>query len=561
MRRNTADLCRKPFDLLVIGGGITGALAAWDAAMRGLSVALIERADFGGATSSASGKIIHGGLRYLQHGELRRLRESLFERSVWLKIAPHMLQPVPFLVPTYPGVMRSRTALTAGMIVYSLTGLGIRQPADQSIRIPRFRVLSRCEANDLEPGLTACGATGAVLYHEYVMHSPERLTLSVVMSAVREGATAANYVEAEQFLVNGRRVEGVRARDLLTGEQFDIRASMVINATGPCTDAVLTRLHGLADVPQVAYAKGAHLITKKLTDHAVAVSSRQKYADALFSRGSRHLFIIPWRGLSLVGTSNVPYSGSPDDVAVTAQDVECLISDINEAYPAASLSPDDVLYAYAGLYRVPNRRPTEDAVLIERSPQIIDHAQRDGLSGLVSAVAVKYTTARRVAARAVDIVCRRLGMHAGPSRTHITPLVGGDVEHLHSLTAVAARTAPPDISAHQIRRIAHLYGTECIHLLKLLTSNPSLVRTVSTVGPVTAAEVVRAVREEMAVKLGDVIFRRTGIGTVGHPGDASLTECAELMAQELGWSQRRIEAEISEVRLRLQVPGTSRVSI
>jgi len=561
MHRDTADLCRHRFDLLVIGGGITGALAAWDAAMRGLSVGLIERGDFGGATSSASGKIIHGGLRYLQHGEVRRVRESLFERSVWLKIAPHMLQPVPFLVPTYRDVKRGRALLGAGMAVYSLLGLGLAQPSDGSIRIPKFRMLSKREAAKLEPGLESCGATGAVLYHEYVMLNPERLTLSVVMSAVREGAVAANYVEAERFLVSGGRVEGVQARDLLTGAEFDIRARMVLNAAGPWADVLLGRLNGLVDVPRVAYAKGAHLVTRKLTDHAVAVSSRQRYADALVSRGSRHLFIIPWRGLSLVGTSNVPYEGGPSDVAVTARDVECLISDINEAYPAASLGADDVLYAYAGLYRIPDGRPSEDAVLIERSPQILDHANRDGLEGLVSAIAVKYTTARRVAARAVDLVCRRLDVGAGPARTHSTPVVGGDVERLDELAEDAARTAPPGVGTEQVEHLIHWYGTECLRVLERMAREPGLARMVSSVGPVAAAEVVHAVREEMAVKLTDVIFRRTGIGTVGHPGDACLHECARVMADELGWSQPKMEAEIREVEMRLEVPGVGRIRV
>lgn len=561
MQRNTADLCSHRFDVLVIGGGITGALAAWDAALRGLSVALIERADFGGATSSASGKIIHGGLRYLQHGELRRVRESLSERSVWLRIAPHMLEPVPFVVPTYRGVKRGRAVLGAGMAVYSLLGVGLAQPSDEAIRIPRFRMLSMREAVALEPGLESCGASGAVLYHEYVMRNPERLTLSVVMSAVREGAVAANYVEAEQFLVSGRRVEGVQARDLLTGGEFNIRASMVLNAAGPWADVVLGKLKGLVDVPRVTYAKGAHLITERLTDHAVAVASRQRYADALVSRGSRHLFIIPWRGLSLVGTSNVPYDGSPGDAAVTARDVECLISEINEAYPAASLDVDDVLYAYAGLYRIPNGRPSEDAVLIERSPQILDHARRDGLDGLVTAIAVKYTTARRVAARAVDLICLRLGVDAGATRTHSTPLVGGDVERLEGLIHDILGTAPPCFTRDQAEHLAHWYGGECARVLGHMRQNPALARTVSTAGPVTAAEVLHAVREEMAVKLADVIFRRTGIGTVGHPGDECLRECAVIMAGELGWSQRKAEAEMREVQMRLEAPGKSRVRI
>jgi glycerol-3-phosphate dehydrogenase len=564
MHRQIQTLCEHEYDILIIGGGITGAVAAWDAAMRGLSVALIEKSDFGGATSAASGKIIHGGLRYLQHAELHRVRESLYERHIWSRAAPHMLQPTPFLVPTYRNPMRGPTVLHIGMMLYELLGWGCNtnqkstiEPRDLlRLNIPRHRMLSRREAIELEPGLESESLTGAALYYELVMRNPERLTLSVVTAAANAGAVVANYVDALQFLLKENRVVGVKACDTLSGTEFEIRAKLVLNAAGPWVDAVLSRLNGLVRVPQVNFAKGVHLITKQITTYAVALPSRQRYADAILSRGSRHLFIIPWRGCSLVGTSNVPHRGGPGDACVTAEDVEGLIRDINDAFPAAKLSVEDVLYAYSGVYRIPNGQPNQDAVLIERKPQLLDHGRRDGIEGLISAVAVKYTTARRLAVRAVDLACRKLNIPPPPTKTNTTPVCGGDIEDLAALineaTAQARRLGLPEKTGPHL---VHSYGSKYKRLLRYVESDPSLAKPLGEHSASIAAEVAYAVREEMAQKLLDVVLRRTGLGTAGNPGETCLRECARIMAQELGWSTAKTEAELEETQAKLRVPG------
>ncbi|MGC8833645.1 MAG: glycerol-3-phosphate dehydrogenase/oxidase [Armatimonadota bacterium] len=556
MRRDLQSLCEREHDILIIGGGITGAVAAWDAAMRGLSTALIEKADFGGATSAASGKIIHGGLRYLQHAELRRVRESLSERHIWSRAAPHMLQPTPFIVPTYRNPMRGPTVLRAGMTLYELLGWNCNSGVDPALNIPRHRMLSRREAVKLEPGLDSESLTGAALYYELVMRNPERLTLSVVAAAANAGAVVANYVDAVQFILKENRVVGVKACDTLSGAEFEIRAKLVLNAAGPWVDAVLSRLNGLVRVPQVKFAKGVHLITKQITNHAVALPSRQRYADALLSRGSRHLFIIPWRGCSLVGTSNVPHRGGPGDACVTAEDVEGLIRDINDAFPAAKLSTEDVLYAYSGVYRLQNGQTNRDAVFIERKPQLLDHSRRDGIEGLISAVAVKYTTARRLAMRAVDLACRKLNIALPPTKTNSTPVFGGDIEDLENLVEEANAQArclglPEKIGLH----LVYSYGSRYRRLLSYVESDSSLAKPLGEHSASIAAEVVYAVREEMAQKLSDVVLRRTGLGTTGNPGESCLRECACIMAQELGWSTVRTEAELEETRTKLAVPG------
>ena len=560
----------------MIGGGITGAFAAWDAALRGLSVALIERSDFGCATSAASSKVIHGGIRHLQKGELHRVRESIRERAVFQRIAPHLVHPVPFLIPTYGHGMRGKEVLAAGMAVYELLGLGQnRGVRDPEKRIPRHRVLSRGEVMALEPSLPTSGLTGGVRYHECHMHSSERTTLAVILAAVEAGAVVANYVEATGFLRDGERVIGVRARDALAGDalagdalaadamagdalaaegghpvvELELRARMVANMTGPWALHLIDRLDRRPE-RRFGLSKGVHIVTRPLTrSGAVALATRHR-SEALLSRGGRHFFIIPWRGRSLIGTTNVPFSGDPADVGVTEKDIADFLAEINAAYPAASLRRDDVSFFFGGLYPLVDKEVRAEVYQGAGQYEIHDHA-RDGVEGLITVIGAKYTTARNLARQAIDRVFRQLGQTPPGAQTATTPVHGGRIERFDDFLAEAVRadSSPgPGLGPDVIRELVLCYGSEYAAVLKQVEEDSGAGRRVAKERPIISAMIRHAVQHEMALRLTDVVFRRTGLGTIGDPGEDGLRACAAIMTDELGWDEGRVERELAAAR-------------
>ncbi|HEY8536510.1 MAG TPA: FAD-dependent oxidoreductase, partial [Vicinamibacterales bacterium] len=352
MRRDLRALTRTEFDVLIVGGGITGACLAHDAALRGLSVALVEKGDFGGATSSASSKLLHSGIRYLQTLQFHKVRESAVERIRFQRIAPHLVRWVPFLVPTYRDLRKGRLLLGAGMAVYDLICAGHDRELPDGRRPPRRRVLEPdAIARELPALAGAPGLTGGHLFHELHMNSSERMTLAFIRTAAREGAAVANYAAVEEFLVDGSRVRGAVVRDELTGERLHVRAHVTVNAAGPWIPALNARLPvGRLPRPITHYSKGAHIVTRQLTPgFAVALPSSRRGA-AIVNRGGRHIFVIPWRGYSLIGTSDSPFDQDLDTVAPGEDDIEGLLRDVAAAMPGAGLEWRDVRHAFAGLY-------------------------------------------------------------------------------------------------------------------------------------------------------------------------------------------------------------------
>ena len=548
MKRDLSKFTKTSYDLLIIGGGITGACAAWDASLRGLSVALVDRGDFGAATSAASGKMIHGGLRYMQYGAVHRVRESLHERMIFLRIAPQFVHPIPFLIPTYGHLLKGKEILTLGMMLYDLLAFDKKDSGRAEKTIPRHRVLSRNEVLELIPDLVRAGLTGGVLYYDCQMHSPERLTLSFLLAANEAGADLANYVEVNDFRKDKNRITGVKAIDIHTGDKFDIQARVVLNASGPWGQSLLSPLKTALPRARVHLSKGIHIITRALTKNcALALATKHRHAGALVQRGGRHFFIIPWRNHSLIGTTNVPFEGSPDDKMVSEEDILGLLQEVNAAYPAAALTRDDVVYFYGGLYPDDIKKSFEDGYQGARKDQIFDHGI-DGIEGLISAFSVKYTTARKLAQRTIDLVFRKLGYKPPECLTEKTPIYGGKIECFNDFLHQEIEKNASELNKEIIRQLVYNYGTAYTKLLSHIDKTPDSCETVDANSPIVKAQVIHAVREEMAQKLTDVVFRRTGLGTVGDPGETSLQLCASTMADELGWDTQRTERELTEVR-------------
>jgi glycerol-3-phosphate dehydrogenase len=547
MKRNLKELSNNIFDLLIIGGGISGVSACWDATLRGLSTALIDKGDFGEATSSASTKIIHGGIRYLQQGSVFMLRESLRDRRTFMQIAPHMVYRLPFLIPTYGHAIKGKEVLSLAMAIYDLVGFDRNKALDPILSIPGFKILSKERILELEPRIPPANLTGGIHYYECHMYNSERMTLSFVLSAAKIGAVVANYVETVDFLTEGDRVIGIKAKDNLSGEVFDIRAKLILNITGPWAFNVLKLLPNYQPKHTMRFAKGIHVVTQKLTNnHALALTSKQKRVS-LLDRGGRHIFFIPWREHTLIGTANIPYSAPPDSLIIDRQDICDFIEEINQALPCAELSFDDIIHAFAGLYPLIDISIEKGIYQYSAKNKILDHKKKDGIEGLISVIGAKYTTAISLSKRLIDLCFKKLAKKPATCLTDVTPLQGGEIHRLKDFLNQAGKTKSAVFEKDTLHDLLRNYGSEYNKILKYIEKNPELGIKVSDCRPTIKAEIVHAVREEMAQKLGDVVFRRTGLGTLGNPGDKCISLCAEIMAEELGWDQKKTKREISEV--------------
>lgn len=549
MKRDLSRLSGIDHDLLIVGGGIHGACAAREAALRGLSVALVEQEDFGHATSANSQKIVHGGLRYLQSMDLPRMRESVEERRTLLRIAPHLVHPLPCLMPTYGHGRRGPAAMSAAFLINDLVTCDRNDGlVDPGRRIPRCQVVSRDRCLRLAPGIPAEGLTGGALWQDGQMYDAERLTLSFVLSAAEHGADVANYVRATGFVREGSRVAGVTAEDVLTGQPFAIRARLVINASGPWVNRVLTPLGRRAGPRETSFVKGLSLVTRRLPNEvALALASRSE-------RGGTEglLFLTPWRHRSLVGCIYSAYAGDPEDCEATEDEIRELLRAVNLAYPPARLAPEDVCLVHVGLLPAAPPGTRGRPWSLERHSRIVDHRQSDGIEGLVSLIGVKYTTARGVAEKAVDLAAQRLRRGAGRSRSRSseTAVHGGRIERFEDFLNGVLRARPFGLGEPALRHLVRSYGAAYAEVLEWVKADATLAEPLDGSTEVVKAEVIHGIRSEMAMTLRDVVFRRTGLGSTGHPGAACLESCAAVMARECGWTRERARGQVAEVEAR-----------
>lgn len=537
MQRNLATLASRRYDVLVVGSGACGAFAAREAAQRGLSVALIERRDFCAATSANSLKVIHGGLRYLQQADLGRVLQSAHTRRRLMRIAPHLVQPLPCVLPTEHRLARSRLLMAAGLLANDLLAFDRNRGADAAHRIPPGRLLSRAELAAIIPGGGRPGFTGGALWHDGLAHDTERLVLNVVQSAVRHGADAANYLAATALLREGNRVAGVLARDVLSGAALEIRADFVINAAGPWAAEWLAGQSFRLTPPPGRLAMGMNFVLRRplAARHAFALQTTPSEGGA-----RRMLFFVPWRGVTLAGTYYRDHTGPADALSVTEEDMQRFLADLQRACPAAGLRREDVALVQAGL--LPSRGPGGESSLLSHAV-FVDHARRDGIAGLLSLVNVKYTTSWNVAAAAADFAVRRLGRGRRGARIPDEPLPGGDISDLDGF--LAGESDGEGGAAAQ--RLGRRYGTLRREIIEL-GRGENLAGPLSDGSAVMGAEIAHAVRHEMAQTLCDVVFRRTDLGTAGPPPAEALAASAALMGRELGWTSARIAQEMAQTR-------------
>jgi glycerol-3-phosphate dehydrogenase len=541
MTRDLRRLADTRFDLLVVGAGFYGALAAWDATLRGLSVALIDQGDFGGGTSFNNFKTLHGGLRSLQAMNFAQMRLFIRERRALARVAPHLIRPLAFIVPTYAHPLRSRPTMQVALAMNDFVSrdrhAGVTDPA---LRLPPSRVVPRDECLRLNPLIDPAGVTGGAIWHDYQMHNTDRMTFSFVASAAGRGAVAANHLRATAILRRGTRVEGVGVEDRTSADAFDVRATTVLNATGAWASAFLSLLGTRATTPAPRLSRAMNLITRRLpVEQGCGGRAR-----------GRFLFVAPWRDVSIVGTSHDAHEGGADRLSVTSGDLDAFLSEVQEAFPRAHLTRADVRLVHRGL--LPMVAGDQAHVQLLRESAIVDH-HGDGADGLVSMFGVRYTTARDTAARAVDAICARLQRTAPPSATAITPVVGGDIDSRAALLRRAALCVNGSRPASTVERLARTYGSRFERVLEAIDDR-DLATPLGAACAVTVGEVVYAARHEMAITLADALIRRTEAGSAGHPGADAVMRAAEVLAREHQWNRTRVADEITRVDAFYRLP-------
>ncbi|HSE97300.1 MAG TPA: glycerol-3-phosphate dehydrogenase, partial [Blastocatellia bacterium] len=503
---------RETFDLAVIGGGITGAGIALDAASRGLSVALVEKRDFASGTSSRSSKLIHGGLRYLEQMDFALVREALAERATLIRIAPHLSRPLEFLVPVYKRDNRSplgsnRLKLEIGLSLYDL--LAGRK------NIARHRRLSPEEVLEIAPALDPTGLKGGFLYYD-CLTDDSRLTIEVIKTAAMYGATVANYAEARRIVEENGRDCAVEIEDLLRKRILMLRARAVVNATGAWA----------AEVARLSDEKASISLRPSKGIHVVLPSNRIGSRAAVLIPSldeQRFLFVIPWHGRTLIGTTDTDYTGDIDDPRAERDEVERLLKSAAAAFPQSGVSTGDVISTFAGLRPLVAGNGSSTSEL-SRKEQIIESP-----SGLISIIGGKLTTYRSMAEQVTDIIARRL-THAGRSVTRDIELAGGAIPESRWKES-AARAAeefrvPFEIADHLIRS----YGGNYRAVLEIVRSSPRLGMKLVEELPHIEAEVIYAARSEMAATVEDFLARRTRLALLaGDQGRACQARVAELL--------------------------------
>jgi glycerol-3-phosphate dehydrogenase len=579
-----AALAEHEFDVAVVGGGITGAGVALDAATRGYSVALLERADFAAGTSSRSSKLVHGGLRYLQHFDLGLVREALLERQLMVALAPHLVRPLPLVVPAFEGARPDRL-MGVGLNLYDVMSVTDRRSASERLRSrrgrrargergqgarnassgvehgerpgvgdeaeswspERHRIVSGEEVAQLLPALAAREPTSGYLFYD-CQADDVRLVLTVLGEAERFGAVCANRVEVSGLLEDGGRTRGVRVLDAETGAQLEVRAANVVNATGVWADELRPEeLHGEAELPRIRPSRGTH-VTLHHDDLPLNAGAIVPAGDG------RTIFALPWLGRTLVGTTDADYEGPLDHVMPSAEDIEYLLAAINDFF-GTGLTATHLTGAFAGVRPLISTGDPKKSVDISRKAELYETS-----SGMITITGGKLTTWRRMAKSTVDRLVEREARNA-PCRTQEIPL--GQAISVEELPTVEG------VPAESYAALAARYGHAAHDVLALAAERGELAQPIIAGLPDVLAEVALAARREQARSIGDVLLRRTRLGLLAAPellgdggrpadgadGTAPVRRVAAVLAKELGWSQERTAREVERFEQEARAEG------
>ena len=524
MKRNPERVADTHYELVVIGGGINGIATAYEAAARGLKTCLLEASDFMSQTSSNSLKIIHGGFRYLQQANIKRIRESNRERRTLLKIAPHLVHPLQCVMPTESiWNLRSLPGMFAASLLNGLIAFDRSKGLPPDKRIPLGGIISKKKLIDLlGKKFDRPDVTGAAVWHDGMAINSERLGFAFLHSGVQHGLDALNYCPVTGFALENGRISGVQVRDELSGNSFTVRAEQVVNAAGAWVGGLLNLLPTLPK-RDFSQCRVMNFVTKRQLFPS-------RLAVGLFDH-ERAFFFVPWLNYWMIGTDEAAWPNEPGQLRITEEEIAHFLQRINKVYPGEPLRREDICHVHKGF--VPGRfKPNGDF-------KLLDH-QQDGIANFISIQPVKYTTARDIGQKTVDYLLRKTDRPFKPSQTAELPLSGGEMENFTSFCQSKMQELV-GINPLSAQHLLRNYGSSVQNVLHY----SDLLRPVSGSDEVLEAEIAYAVDEEMAVHLDDAVRRRTDLGAAEKPQTETLAHCAALMAERLGWSEERQHEEIA----------------
>jgi glycerol-3-phosphate dehydrogenase len=535
LKRHIEERTGKKFDLIIVGGGITGAAVAYIAAARGLSVALFEKEDYGGATSAATSKLIHGGLRYLANMEVRLVRESLRERRILGNIAPNFVYPLPFVLPNYKKWKGNIWKMLAGMYLYDFLSYDKKDTWDKSKRLQNHKLISHSKTIRLEPNLKRENLRNSFYFFDYQSIFPERLTLAFIKSAAEYGAKVSNYSPVEAFKYDAKnRITGVEVKDLFSGETKNVYADLIINCGGTWADKILnmaTKKDNQAH--KIKRSEGIHIITNKIAGNHVVSIQREE---------GGHMMIMPWRDHSLIGTTDKEYDGDPDEYCVSRESINDVIHAVNDNF-GKKISYEDIKFAYGGLRPLVDDQ-TKGSYQTSRKYEVYDDAA-DGIEGMITVEGGKFTTSRSLAREVLNMVAMKLNRTLSDPVSDNLYLSGCEIRDMRQFM-IRQHLNYTDFSKKTIEYISRNYGTDSKVIFQIARDNQRYAEIVSHDGEILA-EIVYAIKYESAKTLKDIMLRRTGTGTLGNPGKDIIYKMTTVAAEMLNWDSKRIDEETASV--------------
>jgi glycerol-3-phosphate dehydrogenase len=521
MKRDFADISGKTFDLVVVGGGIIGACIARDAAMRGLKTLLLEKDDFAAGTTSRSTRLIHGGFRYLQHFEFGLVREDLREREILLKIAPHLVHPLPFLIPITTPI--DHLIMAMGTLLYDILSY------DKSV--PGRKHFSRETTMKMEPNMKLAGLRGADLYYDCQIWFAERLCLENIISAVDNNAVALNHAIVVGILEDAKTVRGVKVQDTLTGKETEVLSRIVVNAAGHWMDSVCAMI---SDQPKrmVRRTKGVHLLTPRLSNNALVLYAKSD---------GRLWFVIPWGKYSLLGTTDTDYTKDLEAVYAEKEDIDYIMREAQHVFP--QLKTEDIFYTFAGLRSLPdsgNDKPSN----VSRAHKTIDHEKTDGVKGFVSVLGGKITGGRGIAEEITNLVCKKLDFKAA-CNTATTPFPGAAVIAQPEIIRSALESR---IDVETVTYLVSLYGSRFTEVLEMAERGSRGKQPLCHHTRDIVAQIWYAVAEESAITVSDFMLRRSGLGLAECQGLDAVEIVGKEMGRLLAWNPEEQMRQVTEYR-------------
>ncbi|MCK8516811.1 FAD-dependent oxidoreductase [Methylonatrum kenyense] len=539
--RSRTDALDKKFEVLILGGGIHGVALARTLAQSGVSVALVERGDFGGATTRNSLKIVHGGLRYVQHLDARRIRESVQAQRAWLAAAPHLVRPMRFTMPTIGWGVRSPLALAAGALAYRLLGGSSRQRSAAGAQMPDALMQGKRHFAEAFPEVKGDQVNGCMSWFDAQILDSGRLVTACVEDAAAAGAVTLNHVEAVCLRITGNRVSGGLVRDCITGEELEVRSKITVATLGAWGDGLAQR-SGLPKVrgAGMTWTKNVNLVLKRriVAGGAVALMSRQR-SDGLFGRAPRLYFVTPWQDTSIVGTTHQAYRDEPDSVTVSREEVNSLLLDINSTLDGHHLRIEDVASLHMGL--TPSERAGRSRA---KRTMITDYRAQCGITGFIDVAPNKYTTAPTVSSRVAALVLGILGRENRQPAPFAQPM-SATPEHASDPESPDSLASPNDGHDAWVRTI---YGRRADGILAIqaMESGGDAQRRMFR------ARVIHGINEEGAIRLGDAIFRCSDLAERGRLSPDDLAWCLNWMKKHFGWTHDRSRQELGLVLYRLR---------